>query len=268
MPLDQRCRWTDVSPLLDGELARRYHSLGCADREALAARLWWLAHPLLSLPGNDRRTEHFARITMTRLMQDARTAYGIAWSWDLDELTLRYGWPAWWAREETRPGQLGAETGVIGHEPSSPTTAAPSWRGEGSGARYGSVMACPSCVNDAPMASCAAAGAKTSRAWNVAAAPGGIGSDTKWASAGRHDSRPLSGATKKWPPAPAARARRLVPTPGSTTARCTVPCGKRCHTRDRMYCPARRSPGGTSCVMSSSAAPCTRDRSTPFTSPT
>ncbi len=106
MAADERCRWTDVSVLLDGELARRYRSLGCADREVLAARLWWLAQPLLSVAGNDRRTEHFARITMTRLMRDARTAYGIAWSWDLDELTLRYAWPAWWARQETRPGQL------------------------------------------------------------------------------------------------------------------------------------------------------------------
>ena len=116
MPADERCRWTDVSVLLDGELARRYRPLGCADREALAARLWWLAQPLLSVPGNDRRTEHFARITMTRLAKDARTAYGIAWSWDLDELTLRYAWPAWWARQEPRPGQLDAEAGVIGHE--------------------------------------------------------------------------------------------------------------------------------------------------------
>ena len=116
MPADERCRWTDVSLLLDGELARRYRSLGCADREALAARLWWLAQPLLSVAGNDRRTEHFARVTMTRLMRDARTAYGIPWSWDLDELTLRYAWPAWWARQETRPGQLDAEVGVIGHE--------------------------------------------------------------------------------------------------------------------------------------------------------
>ena len=116
MPADERCRWTDVSVLLDGELARRYRSLGCADREVLAARLWWLAQPLLSVAGNDRRTEHFARITMTRLMRDARTAYGIAWSWDLDELTLRYAWPAWWAREEARPGQLDPDAGVIGHE--------------------------------------------------------------------------------------------------------------------------------------------------------
>src|SRR5207244_3545872 len=99
-----------------GELARRYRSLGCADREALAARLWWLAQPLLSVAGNDRRAEHFARVTMTRLMRDARTAYGIPWSWDLDELTLRYAWPAWWARPETRPGQLDAEVGVMGHE--------------------------------------------------------------------------------------------------------------------------------------------------------
>src|SRR6266480_4452231 len=61
----------------------------------------------------------------------------------------------------------------------SPATPVPSWRGPGSGARYASVIVCPSCVRDAPIASWAAAWANTSRAWNVGAAPGGIGNDTK-----------------------------------------------------------------------------------------
>src|SRR2546426_2125272 len=32
MPRDERCRWTDVSLLLDGELARRYRRLPCDER--------------------------------------------------------------------------------------------------------------------------------------------------------------------------------------------------------------------------------------------
>ena len=37
---------------------------------------------------------------------------------------------------------------------------------------------------------------------------------------------PLSGPTKRWPPASSASARRAEPTPGSTTARKTVPRGE------------------------------------------
>ncbi len=38
-------------------------------------------------------------------------------------------------------------------------------------------------------------------------------------------SSPLSGPTNRCPPASTSSARRSVPTPGSTTAKCTVPCG-------------------------------------------
>src|SRR2546426_5521256 len=73
MPRDERCRWTDVSLLLDGELARRYRRLPCDERGAFEERLWWLAQPLYSLSGNDRRSEHLARATMARIEQDARS---------------------------------------------------------------------------------------------------------------------------------------------------------------------------------------------------
>src|SRR5437870_5020027 len=90
MPSDERCRWSDVAPLLDGALARRYRRLRCDERGAFEQRLWWLAQPLYSLPGNDRRTEHLARATMARIEQDARSTYDVPWSDDLREVTLRF----------------------------------------------------------------------------------------------------------------------------------------------------------------------------------
>ena len=39
-------------------------------------------------------------------------------------------------------------------------------------------------------------------------------------------SSPLSGARNTWPPAVTTTISREVPTPGSTTATCTVPAGK------------------------------------------
>jgi hypothetical protein len=114
MPPDECCRWTDLSPLLEGELAKRYRALACDERSDLEARLWWLARPLWSQPGNDRRSEHFARHTMV-LLRDAPTPYGLPWGRDLAELTLRYGWPLWWTRAPPRATGTAADVAVTGH---------------------------------------------------------------------------------------------------------------------------------------------------------
>lgn len=120
MPPDERCRWTDLSKLLDGALGSRYRHLACADpaRDAFAARLWWLAQPFYSVSGNDRRTEHFARMTMARLAAQSRTAYGVSWGADLSELTLRYGWPVYWTQAPAGPG-FSTDIAITGHDPDS-----------------------------------------------------------------------------------------------------------------------------------------------------
>lgn len=98
MPDRQRQRWTDLSPLLQPDAVRAYRRLDDAEREAFEARFWWLANPLYSVPGNDRRTEHFSRHVIDRLQDRARQTEGISWGADLRELLLRYGAPAGWER--------------------------------------------------------------------------------------------------------------------------------------------------------------------------
>ena len=79
-----------------------------------------------------------------------------------------------------------------------------------------------------PMASAAAAGAKTSRPWKVGEAPCGTSSATRAPSRGamRAVSTPLSGPSRNRWSAMTASAARGEPTPGSTTTKCTVPGGK------------------------------------------
>ncbi|HET7599226.1 MAG TPA: hypothetical protein VFK09_02985 [Gemmatimonadales bacterium] len=114
MPESERCTWTDLSPLLD-EDAGRYGKLTCDERSAANRRIWWLARPLLAVPGNDLRTEHYARLTLSRTLEGAETPHGIAWGPDMRELTVRYGWPLGWSRAFPRPGSVEGPP-VTGHE--------------------------------------------------------------------------------------------------------------------------------------------------------
>ncbi len=109
---DERCRWTDLSDLLEEPLRRRYRRLSCGERQRFDARVWWLAQPLWSVPGNDRRTEHYARVTMALLLKDARSPYGL-WGDDERELIVRYGWPLAWERDD---GGGTRDPIAIGHE--------------------------------------------------------------------------------------------------------------------------------------------------------
>jgi hypothetical protein len=114
MPDGVRCRWTDVTPLLDGALRHQFSRLDCTSRATFSARLWWLAQPLLSRPGNDRRVEHFARLTMVRMLERAGSAWASPLADDLRELTLRYGWPVAWSQPLT--DELNDVRDVTGHE--------------------------------------------------------------------------------------------------------------------------------------------------------
>lgn len=103
MPAAERCKWTTMTPIIDYSLRGKYKKVGCGSNEKIAERLWWLADPFWSVPGNDRRTEHFARHTMSKIQEPARNAYNISWSNDLREMVVRYGWARFWTRE---PGTL------------------------------------------------------------------------------------------------------------------------------------------------------------------
>ncbi len=114
MPADERCRWTDLSPILAGPLRQRFRALGCDARAALAARVWFLSQPLYAHPGNDRRTEHWARLTLVRLLLGAASAWALPPADDLRELIVRYGWPEAWSQGPLEPGE--ATPVMVGHE--------------------------------------------------------------------------------------------------------------------------------------------------------
>lgn len=114
MPAEDRCAWTDVSLLLES-LPEGYRKASCEERTAMERTIWWLADPLYLVPGNERRSEHYARHVLDRLQHTARSPYGVRWGDDLRELLVRYGWPIAWTRDDTRSAALATSPSVMSH---------------------------------------------------------------------------------------------------------------------------------------------------------
>lgn len=115
MPENERCRWTDMTALLDASQRKRYGKVGCGRNADVAARLWWLSDPFLTVAGNDRQAEHYSRHTMARILQPTRIVYNLSWANDIREMIVRYGWARFWTQG---PGTYTDPFGgtISGHE--------------------------------------------------------------------------------------------------------------------------------------------------------
>jgi hypothetical protein len=114
MPEAERCAWNDLSLLLPDDERDEYARMPCAQRATYETRFWELADPSYIVPGNDRRTEHFARLVTITLARNAENAYGLPWADDLRELILRYGVPVGFTT--TWQDNLSDWRPVIGHD--------------------------------------------------------------------------------------------------------------------------------------------------------
>jgi hypothetical protein len=98
MPDSIRCAWDDVGMFFNDSERREYSALPCDKREAMNARVWWLADPLYLERGNERRTEHYARRVLIELRRGLDADERFDWrdlyqGPALTEMVLRYGWP-------------------------------------------------------------------------------------------------------------------------------------------------------------------------------
>jgi hypothetical protein len=110
-----RCAWTDLSGISGPDRGGRPDDTACTDVPDENTRTWWLADPLFSVPGNERRTEHFARLVMIELLEDAATPSGMSWGDDKMEVLLRFGWSVGWSREFRSMGAVASSGSIIGH---------------------------------------------------------------------------------------------------------------------------------------------------------
>ena len=115
MPAEVRHSWTDLRLLLAPEERKAYSRLSPTDRVAVERRFWHLADPLFSRPGNERRSEHFARHVLARLFADARAPDRERWGADSREILLRYGAASGWERARSTSLAIAAEPVVTTH---------------------------------------------------------------------------------------------------------------------------------------------------------
>ena len=113
MGAKESCDWRDLSLLLDDVALAQYRALPCGNptRDAWASRTWFFARTLYSMNGNDSRTEYFARMTMTLMLQNAPGPHQFGFDDDERELLLRFGWPRGWAAMAQLPFTVAMASG-------------------------------------------------------------------------------------------------------------------------------------------------------------
>lgn len=91
MPDKERQRWMAPRFILTGNEERDFNRGSAQERERRWETFWRLSDPLFLVEGNDRLTDHFARLVEARNMSDAENAQGLFWEEDLEETLIRYG---------------------------------------------------------------------------------------------------------------------------------------------------------------------------------
>lgn len=113
MPDSVRCRWTDISLLLEDDIADRYEHADCATRDRIATNFWRLTTPLY-LRNHDWRSEFLARVTRTAMEHDSRAPSGSVDEPAFRETSIRYGFDTWFVRDDSPLGPM-YESGVAGY---------------------------------------------------------------------------------------------------------------------------------------------------------
>lgn len=91
MPEDVRHEWTTPRYIFTPGAIEKFNDLPPDERERQFELFWRLSDPLFLFEGNDRLTDHFARLVEVENYKDAAEPLGIGWDTDLAETLVRYG---------------------------------------------------------------------------------------------------------------------------------------------------------------------------------
>ncbi|HEY4129369.1 MAG TPA: hypothetical protein VGM50_02035 [Gemmatimonadaceae bacterium] len=115
MPEAQRCKWVDISGVVEDDLADRLKNKPCAERATLSRRIYWLGAPLWSVSQSDQLTEHYARLTQLLIAERSASPQGMIYASDMRALVIRYGWSRWFTRSDASLGNP-YDPPITGHD--------------------------------------------------------------------------------------------------------------------------------------------------------
>lgn len=100
MPARERCIWEDITLLAPDKFFQAGIESECFGRDLFNKQYWWLADPLWSVAGNERRMEHDARLVRVWLQSGFSSDGRINWdpnkgSDAVQRMIMRYGWPSY-----------------------------------------------------------------------------------------------------------------------------------------------------------------------------
>ncbi len=91
MPPAERERWTSPRFVLTGEGVDLFDRMEPAERDRRWELFWRLSDPLFLIEGNDRLTDHFARMVEVLNWEEAANPMGLPWDEDMEATLIRYG---------------------------------------------------------------------------------------------------------------------------------------------------------------------------------
>lgn len=120
MPDSTWFEWTTPRWILPPDAVDAFNELAPAERDAAFELYWTLSDPLFLMEGNDRLTDHFARLVIAENRRDAADPMGMTWEPDLEETLVRYGRNLGYSRTHDpdrlmRSGQLTDTRNMVGH---------------------------------------------------------------------------------------------------------------------------------------------------------
>ncbi|MDZ7779783.1 MAG: hypothetical protein U5R14_07590 [Gemmatimonadota bacterium] len=91
MPGPVREEWTTPRYVFTSDGVEAFRDAPLAERERQWELLWRLSDPLFLFEGNDRLTDHYARLVVAENRRDAAHPQDLEWDDDLEESLVRYG---------------------------------------------------------------------------------------------------------------------------------------------------------------------------------
>lgn len=120
MPGEQLDRWIVPRYILTDEGRRHFEEVEPEQALDTWELFWKLSDPLFLFDGNDRLTDHLARLVQARNRSDAEHPQGTDWDWDVEETLIRYGMNRGYSRTHDPMntfsfGRLNDTRRVVGH---------------------------------------------------------------------------------------------------------------------------------------------------------